>query len=58
MAQEASGRDRSYAEGSGLGGGRIEATEAIALVRERPRTIGVAALRSSTAIFAGFLLGL
>src|SRR5216684_2572392 len=29
-------RDRSYAGGSGLGGGRIEATEAIAAVHERP----------------------
>jgi hypothetical protein len=56
MAQEASGRDRSYAEGSGLGGGRIEATEAIALVRERPRTIGIAALGSSTAFLPDFCL--
>jgi hypothetical protein len=36
MAQEAGDRDRSYAGGSGLGGGRIEATEAIAAVHVRP----------------------
>jgi hypothetical protein len=41
MAQAASGRDRSYAEGSGLDGGRIEATEAIALVAKGPARLAL-----------------